>query len=161
MNLQLVIDMNLSAEWVDELFMHGWHAVHWSTVGDPRADDAVIMEWARNHNYVVLTHDLDFGALLAQTRGNGPSVLQLRGEDVSPEELGTAVVSALVQFKMVLLAGALVVVDTKRTRARVLPLFCFPSPQNDLDALIARPGRAACGYLARSYSSTTPFSSFR
>src|SRR5260370_41795868 len=33
MSVQLVIDMNLSVEWVTELAQHGWSAVHWSTVG--------------------------------------------------------------------------------------------------------------------------------
>ena len=46
MSVRLVIDMNLSVEWVAEFATHGWAAVHWSTVGDPRADDAVIMAWA-------------------------------------------------------------------------------------------------------------------
>jgi predicted nuclease of predicted toxin-antitoxin system len=53
--------MNLSVEWVAELAQHGWSAVHWSTVGDPRADDAVVMGWALANGYVVFTHDLDFG----------------------------------------------------------------------------------------------------
>jgi predicted nuclease of predicted toxin-antitoxin system len=35
--------MNLSVEWVGELAQHGWAAMHWSTVGDPRAEDSVIM----------------------------------------------------------------------------------------------------------------------
>jgi predicted nuclease of predicted toxin-antitoxin system len=43
MSAQLVIDMNLSVEWVDELASHGWSAVHWSTVREPSAEDAVIM----------------------------------------------------------------------------------------------------------------------
>ena len=46
MSVPLVVDMNLSAEWTTELAQHGWSAVHWSTVGDPRADDSVIMGWA-------------------------------------------------------------------------------------------------------------------
>jgi len=43
MSVQLVVDMNLSVEWVAELTKHGWTAFHWSTVGNPRADDSVIM----------------------------------------------------------------------------------------------------------------------
>lgn len=46
MSVQLLVDMNLSVEWVTELANRGWSAVHWSTVGDPRADDATIMAWA-------------------------------------------------------------------------------------------------------------------
>ncbi len=67
MSVRLVIDMNLSVEWVSELAQNGWSAVHWSTIGDPRADDAVIMAWALAHGCVVFTHDLDFGTMLALT----------------------------------------------------------------------------------------------
>lgn len=35
------------------------------------------MTWTREHVYVVVTHDLDFSALLAATRAVGPSVIQL------------------------------------------------------------------------------------
>lgn len=75
MSVPLVIDMNLSEEWVAELTSHGWSAVHWSTVGDPCAEDAVIMAWALANNRVVFTHDLDFGTLLALTHATGHSVL--------------------------------------------------------------------------------------
>lgn len=34
------------------------------------------MAYARANGLVVFTHDLDFGVLLALTRGAGPSVLQ-------------------------------------------------------------------------------------
>lgn len=59
MSVQIVVDMNLSVEWVAELGNHGWSAVHWSAVGDPRADDSVIMEWALANGFTVFTHDLD------------------------------------------------------------------------------------------------------
>jgi hypothetical protein len=41
------------------------------------------MQYGREHGYVVFTHDLDFGALLALTRARGPSVLQVRTQSVS------------------------------------------------------------------------------
>jgi predicted nuclease of predicted toxin-antitoxin system len=44
MSLSIVIDMNLSPDWVALLQAHGWSAVHWSTVGDPRATDRAIMD---------------------------------------------------------------------------------------------------------------------
>jgi predicted nuclease of predicted toxin-antitoxin system len=67
MSVQLLVDMNLSVEWVAELAKHGWSAVHWSSVGDPRAEDSTIMAWALANGYVVFTHDLDFGTILALT----------------------------------------------------------------------------------------------
>lgn len=62
--MKLVVDMNLSPEWVAVLERHGWEAVHWSSVGNPRATDSQIMTWANTTGHVVFTHDLGFGALL-------------------------------------------------------------------------------------------------
>lgn len=121
MSVQLLVDMNLSAEWVSELARHGWSAVHWSTVGDPSAEDSVIMAWAVAHGHVVFTHDLDFGTMLALTHATGPSVLQVRGRSVLPEDIGPAVVATLRQYDAALAAGALVVVDVNKSRVRVLP----------------------------------------
>jgi predicted nuclease of predicted toxin-antitoxin system len=91
-------------------------------IGDPRADDSVIMSWALANSYVVFTHDLDFGTMLALTQATGPSVLQVRGQNVLPEDIGSMVIAALRQHEAALSAGALVVVDVKKSRVRVLPL---------------------------------------
>lgn len=80
------------------------------------------MAWAIANSYVVFTHDLDFGAMLAMTHAKGPSVLQVRGPSVLPEDIGPVVIAALVQHDAALAAGALVVVDVKKSRVRVLPL---------------------------------------
>ncbi len=101
---------------------NNWHAVHWSDIGDIRASDAEIMAWAMAHGYVVFTHDLDFGTILATTRAAGPSVIQLRVQDTLPEQMGEVVLNALRQFEDALHVGALVTVDVARYRARVLPL---------------------------------------
>ena len=101
---------------------HGWQAVHWSDIGDPRASDRDIMDWAATHQYVVFTHDLDFGTMLALTHEAGPSVLQVRAENILPDYLEGSVISALNQHESDLSSGALVVVDESRSRVRVLPI---------------------------------------
>ena len=122
MSVKLLIDMNLSPDWVPLLQREGWPAVHWSTVGDPHAVDRTIMDWALANGYIVFTHDLDFGTALALTHAAGPSVLQVRGQDVLPDRMGAVVVAALRQHEAALAAGALVVVDVVRSRVRILPL---------------------------------------
>jgi len=122
MSVQILVDMNLSPDWVPLLQQHGWHSVHWSTVGDPRATDQAIMAWALAHKFIVYTHDLDFGTTLALTHVAGPSVLQVRGQDVLPDHMGPLIIAALSQHDADLAAGALVVVDESRSRVRVLPL---------------------------------------
>lgn len=80
------------------------------------------MAWARQHGHVVFTHDFDFGTLLALTRAEGPSVIQVRTQDVTPSAIGALVVNALRQFEATLESGALVVLDEARARARILPI---------------------------------------
>jgi len=80
------------------------------------------MRWALASRHVVFTHDLDFGTMLALTHDSGPSVIQLRGQGVLPEDVGSVVVAALHQHGCVLETGALVIIDHKKFRVRVLPL---------------------------------------
>ena len=122
MSIQIVIDMNLSPDWVDVLSKRGWTSVHWSAVGDPRATDREIMDWARSNGYVVFTHDLDFGTMLALTHASGPSVLQVRGQNVLPDHMAPTILAALKHHETDLAASALVVVDESKSRVRVLPI---------------------------------------
>src|SRR5215831_13077452 len=120
--MKILVDMNLSPDWVGLLNSQGFASVHWSTKGDPRAEDSVIMEWARHNGYVVLTHDLDFGAALALSQKSGPSVMLIRAHDVTPQHLSKAVLAVLAQNASLLETGALIVLDEVRTRIRILPL---------------------------------------
>src|SRR5438045_2082271 len=100
--MKILIDMNLSPDWVAVLAKHGFDAVHWSAVGDPRAEDSVLMDWARANAHVVFTHDLDFGTALALTQAESPSVIQVRTQDVTPAHLETPIVQVLLENKSVL-----------------------------------------------------------
>jgi predicted nuclease of predicted toxin-antitoxin system len=120
--MKIVVDMNLSPAWIPVLQSAGHEAVHWSTVGDPCANDEIIVRWARHHQCVIFTHDLDFGTLLALTRAESPSVFQVRAQDVTPAVLGSQVLAALCQQEGELARGALVVLDGARLRMRILPL---------------------------------------
>ena len=120
--MKLLVDMNLSPRWVAVLADAGIEAAHWSTLGAHDAADAAIMTYANTNDYVVLTHDLDFSAILAATQGEKPSVVQIRAEDVSPDVIGTQVIAALRQMASELDEGALLTIDPDRTRLRVLPL---------------------------------------
>jgi predicted nuclease of predicted toxin-antitoxin system len=81
MPLSIVVDMNLSPDWIPVLAAEGHTAVHWSTVGDPRALDPELMDWALANGHIILTHDLDFGELLAQSSATGPRVVIVRAAD--------------------------------------------------------------------------------
>lgn len=120
--MKILIDMNLSPDWVKVFEKYDIEAVHWSSVGDPREKDRVIMELARAKGYIVLTHDLDFGSLLAATGVETPSVIQVRTQDILPTSIENLVISALRQFEEELNNGALVTVDKAQSRVRILPI---------------------------------------
>ena len=120
--MKLLIDMNLSPLWVEALRTIGFEAVHWSSVGDPRAPDREILAYASSEGYVIFTNDLDFGAILAASAATSPSVIQVRAADVTPAAAAPLVRDALGQYAEWLEAGALVTVEVSRLRARILPL---------------------------------------
>jgi len=100
--IKVLVDVNLSPAWTATLGTKGIEAVHWSTVGDPRASDDELLRYAREHGYIVFTHDLDFGALLALTRANGPSVIQVRAQNILPDAIVDLVVRVLTEQAAVL-----------------------------------------------------------
>jgi predicted nuclease of predicted toxin-antitoxin system len=120
--MKILIDMNLPPRWAKIFAAEGWEALHWSQVGAPTASDQEIMAWARKNGYIVFTHDLDFSALLAATHGEGPSVIQVRTQNILPEAIGDLVIYSLKQFRDELEKGAIITLDPGRARVRILPL---------------------------------------
>ena len=120
--MKVVVDMNLSPLWVGFLTANGIEAVHWTDVGHPRAEDTAILSWARERDFVVFTHDLDFTTLIALSHAEGPSVIQMRTQDVLPEDIGAVVVATLRRVSDELSKGAIVSIDEGSARVRVLPI---------------------------------------
>lgn len=120
--MKILLDMNLTPRWVGFLRERGLEAVRWSEVGLASADDLEVLRFAAAQGYLLLTHDLDFGDLLAYNREASPSVVILRGVDLRPEASGERLLQVLAAAAEVLEAGAIVVMDSRRTRVRPLPL---------------------------------------
>jgi predicted nuclease of predicted toxin-antitoxin system len=97
-------------------------ARHWREIGPSNAPDSEIMQWAKQNNTVVLTQDLDFTKLLFQTQAALPSVIQLRLDDVRPQNVGEDVLAILNQHKDDLQRGALITIKGHKSRLRLLPL---------------------------------------
>ena len=120
--MNLLLDMNLSPVLARLLSSHGHDVVHWSEVGDYRATDVTILTWAREQGRVLVTHDLDFGAMLADTEASGPSVIQIRVQDLLAPETAETIVSAVEVASPAILRGAIVTIHEDRSRIRILPL---------------------------------------
>ena len=120
--MKILIDMNLSPDWTAVLTNENIEAAHWSRVGKPNAPDEEIMNYARENDYAVFTHDLDFGTMLALTQATSPSVLQVRAQDILPKSIGNIVIKILQKYKDEIEQGALIVFDKAKERVRILPL---------------------------------------
>jgi len=120
--MKFLFDMNLTPEWVKVFQSHGIDAAHWVDIGKGNDDDTVIMKYARDNEWCVVTNDLDFGTLLALTHESGPSVIQIRAEILVPGPLTFVLMDAIARFSDVLEGGAILTIDDRKQKIRVLPI---------------------------------------
>jgi len=120
--MKILIDMNLSPKWTVVFNSFGIDAIHWSTVGATNASDFEIMEYAYVHGYTILTHDLDFTAMLAANRRKKPSLIQLRTGDINPDSAASLVISTIRQATVEIEQGAILTIELNKSRLRILPL---------------------------------------
>jgi len=120
--MKILLDMNIPLRYVTLLSGKCLEVLRWSDVGAQNATDAEIMEYARANNFVVMTCDLDFGTILSVTRESKPSVVQIRGSLINAEKAVDIIVAALFQCADELNKGAILSIDSKNARLRLLPL---------------------------------------
>lgn len=119
--MKILIDMNLTPQWVTVFEKAGIESVHWSKIGSHDASDRKIMEYAREHGYIIFTHDLDFGNMLAATGAESPSVIQVRTQDPTPKALSSELLLTIERFHSYLEEGSLITIDLSKSRVRILP----------------------------------------
>jgi predicted nuclease of predicted toxin-antitoxin system len=120
--VNILVDMNLSQEWVAFLARPHWTIRRWSEVGKPNAEDPEIAKWAAENNFAVLTQDLDFSDILFMTQAAAPSVILLRAQDENSPQFRAHVQRCLVEMEKQLQTPSLLVIDPYHARWRPLPI---------------------------------------
>jgi predicted nuclease of predicted toxin-antitoxin system len=120
--MKLLLDMNIPLKYAALLSNKGIESLFWSAVGSPNAADNEIMEYASDNNLIVLTFDLDFSAILSSTHDLKPSIIQVRASILYAEQTVDFIAEDLLRNKHDLEKGAILTIDTKRARLRLLPL---------------------------------------
>lgn len=83
----------------------------------------MIFEFARQHAFVLISEDTDFGELLARQRTATPSFVLLRTDErMTPDEQAAVLLANLPRLHDDLNQGAIVVIERSRLRVRRLPL---------------------------------------
>ena len=120
--MRFLADMGISPKIVDVLERLGHQAVHLQQQGLHRLKDSAILEKARKEGCILLTHDLDFGDLLAASGADLPSVVIFRLRNMRPERVDLYLLNIIAQYPKALEDGAIVTVTEGRVRVRNLPL---------------------------------------
>jgi predicted nuclease of predicted toxin-antitoxin system len=120
--LKFIVDMDLSPLTVSQLKEKGWEIIRVSEVMDVRTDDIDILNYAREHNQVVITHDLDFSELLAVNGLDSPSVINLRLENMHPDFVTQRIIDIVSQLEDELKKRIVVSVNEISARYRNLPI---------------------------------------
>lgn len=120
--MKLLLDMGLAQSTAVFLRSQGYDAVHLREEGLQRLPDDEIIEKARLEERIIVTHDLDFGRLIALSQSQLPSVITLRLDNMQPAHVTPYLNEVLSRFTTELEAGALVSVNEQAFRIRLLPV---------------------------------------
>jgi predicted nuclease of predicted toxin-antitoxin system len=120
--VKFLLDMGLAQSTARFLYQHGHDALHLRDQGLQRLDDTVIIQKARTEERVILTHDLDFGRIMALSGQRLPSVITFRLSDMRPLSVNRQLSEVLIQFADSLEIGSLVSVTDRGIRVRRLPV---------------------------------------
>jgi len=124
--MRFLADMGTSPHTVSFLGKLGHEAVHLHTQGLDRAEDSAILSNAREENRVLLTHDRDFGELIAASGARLPSIIVFRLRDMRPGTVNPYLESIVNQHRELLDQRAIVSVTEGRVRVRLLPIESAP-----------------------------------
>ena len=120
--MMFLADMGISPRVVAELRKHGHHAIHLQEQALGSLPDGEILAKARAEGLILLTHDLDFGELLAASGGALPSVIIFRLKDMRAENVSRHLFSIIAQQADALSKGAVCSVTERKLRLRALPI---------------------------------------
>ena len=121
--MKFLADMGISPRSVEHLREMGHDATHLREKGLEQLTDTAILAKARAEKRILLTHDLDFGELLAASKAELPSVVIFRLHNMRPERVNRYPEEVIKQYGTLLESGAIVSVSEGRIRVRSLPLY--------------------------------------
>ena len=120
--MRFLFNMNLPRELARRLAATGHECRHAGDFGMAEASDREIVEEARAQKETIITHDLDYGDLLAFSGESVPSVVILRCRNTHPDSLFRRITASWPEIQTPLSQGAIVVLEDAALRIRRLPI---------------------------------------
>lgn len=120
--MKFLADMGISSNTVAFLQSLGYDALHLHDQSLDRLPDPAILEKARHEKRILLTHDLDFGELVAASGAKLSSVIIFRLRNMRPEQVNRYLQGIIIQHQAAIEEGAIISVTEGHIRVRVLPV---------------------------------------
>ena len=120
--MRFLADMGISPQSVAFLQGLGYDAVHLHAQGLDHLEDWAILGRAQEEGRILLTHDLDFGELIAASGARLPSIVVFRLRNMRPERVNRYLESIVSEHRELLAQGAIISVTEGQIRVRVLPI---------------------------------------
>ncbi len=120
--MKFLLNVNTPRALGRSLVADGHACRHAADVGLGRAPDEAIVREARANGEVILTHDLDYGHLLAFSGHDTPSVIIFRLRHTHPSVLHRRLVESWQEIEHALERGAIVSIEDALLRIRPLPI---------------------------------------
>lgn len=120
--IRFLLDMGLAQSTAEHLRALGHDVVHLHDQGLERLPDDQIVAKAEAEGRTIITHDLDFGRIVALSRRTVPSVVTLRLTNMTPARVSIALEAVLSEATAAVDRGTLVTVTDQGIRIRELPV---------------------------------------
>lgn len=120
--MKFLLDENMPPSLAGKIKSIGYEARHVIEIGYNSTPDFKICDLAASTNEIILTHDTDFGTILALSGANKPSVILFRWQIITLTAVFQFLEKYLIELENDLNEGCLVAVDDNKMRIRLLPL---------------------------------------
>lgn len=127
--MKFLADMGISPKSIAFLRELGFEAFHLNDFGLGKLPDSEILSKAKQESFIVLTHDLDFGDLLAASGDKLPSVIIFRLRNMKAININSYLRTILYLYRENLERGSIISVSERSIRIRESPI-SFNSGRN-------------------------------
>jgi len=119
---RFLADLNISPVTVALLQQEGWDIVRASELLPATASDGELLVIARQERRAIITHDLDFSALLALQGLSQPSLITLRLASGDPAAVARRLAAVTMFLADALSQPCAVTIEDLKVRVRELPI---------------------------------------
>lgn len=120
--MKFLLDVNIHRELGNLLLSSGHQSRHAADVGFATTSDRMILEEAKKKGEVIMTHDLDYGNLLAFSGEMSSSVIIFRTRNIHPVNLHHCILKYWSEIESPLSSGSIVIIEDAAVRIRKLPI---------------------------------------